>query len=132
MDVDYYIRNCHTCQRSKTTHRKSLSLIRHLEVPEQPWKDLSMDFVVGLPEREGFNTVWVVVDCLTKLRHLVPCTDKVDGKMLGEMYIKEVFRLHGLSKAIVSDRGPQFTLQFWKHVCERLGFERRLSTAFHP
>jgi hypothetical protein len=60
-----------------------------------------MDFVVGLPESEGFNAIWVVVDCLPKMHHLVPCTDTVDGRRLGEMYIKEVFRLYGLPETIV-------------------------------
>jgi transposase InsO family protein len=97
-----------------------------LKILEQPWQDLSMDFVVGLLESEGSNAIWVVV------RHLVPCTDTVDGKRLGEMYVKEVFRLHGLPKTIVLDRGPQFASEFWRHICKRLGIERRLSTAFHP
>jgi hypothetical protein len=102
-DVDRYVRNCHTCQRSKATHRKTHGLLRPLQIPEQPWKDLSMDFMVGLPESEGFNAVWVVIDCLTKMQHLVPCTDQVDAKKLGEMYIKEVFRLDRLPETIVSD-----------------------------
>jgi hypothetical protein len=100
-DVDCYIWNCHTCQRSKATHGKTHGLLRPLEILEQPWKDLSMDFVVGLPASEGFNTIWVVVNCLTKMWHLVPCTDKVDRKKLGEMYVKEVFRLHGQPETIV-------------------------------
>jgi hypothetical protein len=91
-----------------------------------------MDFVVGLPESEGFNAVWVVVDRLTKMRHLVPGTDQVDGKNLVEMYVKEVFRRHRLPETIVSNRGPQFTSEIWKQVCERLGIERSLSTAFYP
>jgi hypothetical protein len=65
-----------------------------------------MDFVVGLQESEGFNAVWVVVDRPTKMRHMIPCTDKVDEKKLGEMYIKDVFRLHGLPETIISDCGP--------------------------
>jgi hypothetical protein len=71
-----------------------------------------MDFVVGLPESEGFNAIWVVVDHLTKMRHLVRCTETVDGKRLGEMYIKEVFLLHGLPETIVLDRGPQIASEF--------------------
>ena len=82
-----------------------------------------MDFVVGLPESEGFNTIWIVVDWLTKMRHLVPCTDKVDTSNLGKMFVKEVFRLYGIPDTIVSERGPQFALIFWKHVSERLGME---------
>ena len=91
-----------------------------------------MDFVVGLPESEVFNAIWVVVDRLTKMRHLVPCTDKVDGRKLGEMFIKEVFRLHRIPNTIVLDSGPQFASEYWKHVCKRLGMEGKLSTAFHP
>jgi hypothetical protein len=91
-----------------------------------------MDLAVGLPESEGFNAVWVVVDHLMKIWLLVPCNDKVDGKKLGEMYVKEVFRLHGLPKTIVSEWGPQFPSEFWKHIWERLGIIWRLSTAFHP
>jgi transposase InsO family protein len=57
--------------------------------------------------------------------------DTVDGKRLGEMYIKKVFLLHGLPKTIVLDRGPQFASEFWRHICDRLGIERMLSTAFY-
>jgi len=68
----------------------------------------NVDFVVGLPESEEFNVIWVELDRLTKMGHLVPCTDTLDGKQLGEMYVNEMFRLHGLPKTIVSDRGSQF------------------------
>jgi transposase InsO family protein len=90
-----------------------------------------MDFVVGLPESKGYNAIWVVVDRLSKMRHLVPCRNDTDGRKSGEMFIREVFKLHGLPDTIVSDRGPQFASEFWRHVCERFGIERRLSTAFH-
>jgi transposase InsO family protein len=91
-----------------------------------------MYFVVGLPESEGFEAAWVVVDRLMKTLHLIPCTNEVDRKMLEEMYVQEVFRLHGLPETIVSDRGTQFASKFWKHICEGLGIERRLSTALNP
>jgi hypothetical protein len=90
-----------------------------------------MDFIVGLPESERFNAVWVVVDRPTKMQYLVPCTDKVDQKVLEEMYVKEVFRLHGLAETIVSDRGLQFPSESWKHLWEKLGIKRQLSTTFH-
>jgi hypothetical protein len=131
-DLDRHVRNCHTCQWSKATHRKTYGFLRPLEVPEQPWMNLNMDFIVGLPESDGFNTVWIVVNCLTKIQQWVRCTDKVDGQKMGEMFMKEVFRLHRLPKTIVSDRGLQFLSKFWKHICKRLEIERNLSTTFHP
>ena len=94
-----------------------------MEILEHPWKDLSLDFVVALSESEGFNTIWVVVDRLTKMQHLVPCTNKVDGGKLGERFIKEVFILHGILQTIVLDGGPQFTLEFWKYVSKIFGVE---------
>jgi hypothetical protein len=63
-DVDRYVQNCHVCQHSKPgpKNQKTHRWLKPLEVPQQPWKDLTMDFVVGLPDREGYNAIWVVVD----------------------------------------------------------------------
>jgi hypothetical protein len=83
-----------------------------------------MDIVVGLPESEGINAIQEVVDHQTKMRHFGPCTDTLDGRRLGEMYVKEVFQLHGLPETIVSYQGPQFASEFWKHICERLGIDK--------
>jgi hypothetical protein len=91
-----------------------------------------MDFVVGLPWSEGFDAIWVVIDRLTKGRHLVPCVSTVDAKDLADLFLQHVFRLHGLPDSIVSDRGPQFAAGFWGRLCDRLGVDRRMSTAFHP
>jgi len=130
--VDQYVRNCTECQRSRTSRHASFRVLRPLPVPEKPWEDISMDFVTGLPECEGYNAIWVVVDRLSKMRHFVPCHTTIDAQGLAEIFLKEVVRLHGLPKTIISDRGPQFAAVFWKRICERLGINRRLSTAFHP
>ena len=91
-----------------------------------------MDFVTGLPWSQGCDSIWVVCDRLTKQRHLVPCRSDVDAKDLADLFIRWVFRLHGLPGTITSDRGPQFASHFWSQLCSRLGIARRLSTAFHP
>jgi hypothetical protein len=77
-----------------------------------------MDFIVGLPESEGYNAIWMEVDRLSKIRHLVPCQDDTDGRKLGQMFIQEVFKLHGLPDTIVLDREHQFISEFWNDVCE--------------
>jgi len=107
-------------------------VLRPLSVPEKPWEDISMDFVVGLPECEGFDAVWVVVDRLSKMRHFIPCHTTIDAVGLARLFLREVVRLHGLPRSIVSDRGPQFASTFWGQICSRLGIDRRMSTAFHP
>jgi hypothetical protein len=82
-----------------------------------------MDFVVELPDSDGYNAIWVVVNRVSKMKHLVPSRDDTDGKKLGEMFIWEVFKPHGLPDTIKSDRGQQFTSEFCRHVCERLVIE---------
>ena len=133
-DVDRFVRNCHTCQCSRTPRHAPFGISRPLPIPDRPWQDISMDFVTGLPASgwQRFNTIWVVVDRLTKARHLVPCHSSVDASDLADLFVKHVFRLHGLPRTIVSDRGPQFAAAFWQRLCGRLGIDRRLSTAFHP
>ena len=130
--VDRYIRSCAECQKFRTSRHASFGVLGPLSVPDKPWEDISMDFVTGLPECEGYDAIWVVVDRLSKMRHFVPCRTTVNARGLAEMFLKDVVRLHGLPKSIISDRGPQFAAVFWKQLCARLGVDRRLSTAFHP
>jgi len=131
-DADRFVRNCHTCQRSRTPRHAPFGVLRPLPIPLRPWQDISIDFVTGLPWPEGNDAIWVVVDRLTKERHFVPCRTSVDAKDLADMFLTHIFRLHGLLTTIVSDRGPQFAATFWRRLCERLASEPRLSTTFHP
>ena len=79
-----------------------------------------MDFVVQLPWSNGCDAIWVVVDRLTKQRHLVLCTSTMDAKDLADLFVQWVFRLHRLRQTITSDRGLQFASHFWGRLCERL------------
>ena len=83
-----------------------------LPVPDHTWQDISMDFVVGLPKSQGFDAIWVVVKRLSKQRHFVPCMTTLDVEGLARLFNDNVFRLHGLPDSIVSDRGPQFAVDF--------------------
>jgi hypothetical protein len=83
-----------------------------------------MDFVLGLPESERFIAIWVVVDRLSLVKKFIPYRDDTDGMKLGELFIQELFRLHGIPDTIVLDRGPHFGSEFWRHVCNMIGIER--------
>ena len=72
-DVHRYIQNCHICQRSHTPRHYPSGVLRPLPIPYRPWSSISMDFVTGLPWSNGNDAIWVVVDCLTKMHHFVPC-----------------------------------------------------------
>ena len=88
--------------------------------------------MTGLPRSKGYDAICVVVDHLTKQRHLIPCTTTITVEELGTLFCDRVFHYHGLPETIVSDRGPQFASHFWKHLCSCLKIDARLSTAFHP
>jgi transposase InsO family protein len=107
-------------------------VLRLLPVPEKPWEDISLIFVVGLPECEGFDAMLVVVDRLSTTRHFIPCHTTIDAVGLAKLFLREVVRLHGLPKTIGSDRGPQFASTVRCQICSQLGIDRQMSTAFHP
>jgi transposase InsO family protein len=130
-EVDRFVRNCHACQRSRTSRHAPFGILKPLSVPEGAWRDVSMDFVTGLPWSNGFNAILNVTCRLTKMRHLIPCRDNTTAEQLAELYIRYVFRLHGLPDTILSDRGPQFVSHFWKALCKTLKVQVALSTPYH-
>lgn len=104
-----YIRNCHNFNRSKPSNHFKRGVLRTLPIAQQPWQEVSMDFVARLPESEGFDAVLVVVDRLTRMRHLIPCHTTANSEDVAKLYLRNVWKLHGLPTHITSDRGTQFT-----------------------
>lgn len=127
-----YVRNCHICAKSKSRRYAKFGVLHSLPVPNQRWKDISMDFVTGLPSSDGKDAILVVVDRLTKMRHFIATTVEASAEVVADLYVTHIYRLHGFPDTVVSDRGPQFAALFWKTLCLRLGTSRLLSTAFHP
>lgn len=136
--ISRFIRNCHTCARAKPSRQRLRGLLKPLAVPSNRWEEISMDLVTGLPKTQlqgqTVDAVLVVIDRLTKMRHLIACS--TDGGTtapeIAKLFIRHVWKHHGLPRTIVSDRGPQFDALFWRHTCRRLGIKATLSTAFHP
>ena len=92
-----------------------------------------MDFVVGLPKTLGkFDSIWVVVDRLTKSAHFIPVRIDYNAEQLAKVYVKEIVRLHGVPLSIISDRGTQFTSKFWRKLHDELGTQLTFSTTFYP
>jgi transposase InsO family protein len=102
-------------------------------VPEWKWEEIAMDFIVGLPRTQsGYDSIWVIVDRLTKLAHFIPVKITYSRPQLAELYISRIVCLHGVPKKIVSDRGMHFTLRFWERLNEALDTQLRFSSAYHP
>jgi hypothetical protein len=91
-----------------------------------------MEFITGLLEDRGMNTIWIIVDHLAKMAHFVAYKDTMGPKALTDRFLMHVVQAHGLPSSIISDQGSLFTSQFWKKVMEAMGTSRNLSTAFHP
>ena len=130
--ISDYVDTCDTCQRNKTRRGKTQPPLKPLEVPTRPWAHITMDFITGLPESEGYNAILVVVDRFSKMGIFIPCTEKTDSKKTAKMLLDNVFTKHGLPDKITSDRGPQFTSNFTNEVYKAMNIENALSTAHHP
>ena len=133
--ISQYVRNCHNCRRSKASRDRQNGLIHPLPIPEQRWKDLGVDFITGLPPYQGQNAILTCIDRLSKERIYSPMYAAQHGTTAEEtakVLFRDVFSRQGLPDSIVSDRGPQFTSTVWDSLCNRLGIQMRLSTAYHP
>jgi len=130
--IKEYVTNCDICQRTKVVRHAPYGLMKPNEAPDRPWKSISMDFITDLPQSEGNDAILIVIDQLTKMAHFLPGTKEIDARQFSELFMREIFRLHGLPKDIITDRGWIFTSDLWKETTKQSGIERRLSTAFHP
>jgi hypothetical protein len=102
-------------------------------VPEWKWEEIDMDFIVGLPRTQsGYDSIWVIMDRLTKVAHFILVKTTYFGSQLAKLYMSMIVYLHGVTKKIVSDRGTQFTLKFWERLLETLDTQLRLSSTYHP
>jgi hypothetical protein len=102
-------------------------------VTEWKWEEIAMKFIVGLPRTQsGYDSIWVIVDRLTKVAHFIPVKTTYSGSQLEELYMSRIVCLHGVPKKIVSNRGTQFTLRFWKRLYETLDTQLHFSFVYHP
>jgi len=101
-------------------------------IPERPWTHILADFITKLPLAQGYDSILVVVDRLTKMVHFIPTTEKTSAEGLARLFRDNVWKLHGLPESIISDRGPQFTAGLMRELNKILGIKSKLSTAFHP
>nr|GEU78690.1 reverse transcriptase domain-containing protein [Tanacetum cinerariifolium] len=113
--------------------KKPSSLLVQPESPMWKWERITMDFVKTLPKTSnGHDTIWVIVDRLTRSAHFIPTRDTDSMETLISLYIKEIVSRHGVPISIISDRDSHFTSIFWKSLQSALGNQLDMSTSYHP
>jgi hypothetical protein len=133
LEIARYVARCDACRRVKAVHMKTAGPLQSLPIPTWKWEDISMDFIVGFPKIvKGFDSVWVIIDRLTKIAHFLPVKVKYTVATYAELYIVRILSLHKVPKTIVSDRGPQFVSKFWGELHKSLGTKLLHSSAYHP
>ena len=131
-DIENYVKSCPVCQVMKSDHRKKVGPLQPIPIPTRKWEQITTDLVTDLPPSAGYTAIAVFVDRLTKMVHFAPCTKEISADQYAQLFVDNVFRLHGTPEVIISDRDPRFTSRFWTQFFQILATDLRLSTAFHP
>jgi hypothetical protein len=131
-DMEKVCARCITCRQAKFKVLPH-GLYTLLPVPSAPWVDTSMDFVLGLPRsRKGRDSIFVVVDRFSKMAHFISCHKTDDATHIADLFFREIVRLYGVPRSIVSDRDVKFLSYFWKVLWGKLGTKLLFSTTCHP
>ncbi|GJW09497.1 hypothetical protein Tco_1575324 [Tanacetum coccineum] len=132
-DIATYVSKCLTCAKVKAEHQRPSGLLVQPDIPEWKWEKITMDFITKLPKTAaGYDSIWVIVDRLTKSAHFLPMKETDSTEKLTRLYMKEIVARHGIPVSIISDRDSHFTSRVWQSLHKALGTQLDLSTAYHP
>ena len=130
--IGRYCATCDMCLRTKVQRHRPIGELHPLPIPEERWKVVSVDFVVELPESNGYDAVMCMVESTTKHVHFISTHTTVPALGAACLYLHHVWKLHGLPSIIISDWGGQFIAQFTHELYRLLGIKIVASTAYHP
>jgi len=130
-DIEVFVENCMPCHSSKYPRDKTPGLLQPIPPPQRPWQCLVVDFNELPPDKYGFDNALVMIDRLSKASWVVPCKRTSTARDAARMYYEGPYRIYGLPKEIISDRGPQFQADFTDELSKILGIEWKLATPGH-
>jgi hypothetical protein len=131
-DVKIFVDRCRIFQHTKGKMNNT-GLYQSSPIPERSWDAVSMDFILGLPRTQrGYDSIFLFVNRFSKMAHFIPCQKTNDATHIANLFFKEVVRLHGLPKSIVSGQDTKFVGNFWRTLWKKLGTSLSFSSAYHP
>jgi hypothetical protein len=131
-DVWRMVQSCSVCLQAKPDRARYPGLLQPLPVPAASWEIVSMDFVEGLPTSGSANAILVVIDKFSKPVHFIALKHLFMAKTAAQLFLDNVYRLHGMPKSIISDRDKIFTSLFWQSLFKAAGTSLCLSSSYHP
>ena len=131
-NVQVHRPTCDMCLHTKSIHQPPSRELHPLLIPDAPWDTTSVDFIVELLEYNGKDAIMVVVNSVTKQSHFVSTVTTLSAAGTAQLYLHHIWKHHGLPKKVVSDRGPQFVVEFMKELYRLLGVKLAATTTYHP
>jgi hypothetical protein len=128
--VTAYVQACDICQQAKGDHVRYPGLLQPLPVFDKAWKVVSLDFIEGLPKSQGHDAILVVIDKFSKYAHFLPLANPFTALTVAKLYFNNVYKLHGLSEALISDR--IFTSKLWQELFRLSDTQLLMSSSYHP
>jgi hypothetical protein len=132
IDVESFVKQCTICQQAKHSLQHPMGLLQPLPIPQGMWKDLTMDFIEGLPKSEGFSVILVVVDRLTKYSHFILVKRPYTASTIAKLFMENIVKLHGIPTSIVTDIDAIFVSNFWKEFFTSYKIDLKYTAAYYP
>ena len=130
--VKDYISSCTSCRHAKAPRHRPYSLFKQLPIPACPWHSISMDFIEQLPSSDGFTSILIVVDRLSKQGIFIPTHDTITSPELAKLFVAHVFSKHGVPSHVTSNRGSEFVSHFFCSLRKALGMTLHFTSGYHP
>jgi hypothetical protein len=131
-DVHIFVAECDVCQHNKGETIKSHGTLQPLLIPPAIWRDIYMDFIVGLPKSRNNSVIMVVMDRLSKYVHLCSLQNPFIASTVAQISMDHIFKIHGMPHSIVSGHDPTFINNIWQALFQLQGTQLYLSTTYHP
>jgi transposase InsO family protein len=130
--VQHFVQTCQVCLKAKPDRAAYPGKLQPLPTPHEAWHTVSLDFIECLQKSGNSNCILVVVDKFTRYGHVISLSHPYTASSVAMVFRNEIYKLHGMPAAIISDRDPDFTSKFWQHLCKMAGIELRMSSPHHP